>query len=67
LKENGTYQVLVCADDVDMLGDNINAVKKAKETLLQGSRDWNLQKVKYMSHQQMQEKTGRIISSVTLC
>jgi hypothetical protein len=39
LKGNGTYQLLVCAADVDILGDNINAVKKAIETLLQDGRE----------------------------
>jgi hypothetical protein len=38
LKQNGTYQLLVCADDVDILGDNVNAVKKVREALLQGGR-----------------------------
>jgi hypothetical protein len=39
MKQNGTYQLLVCTNDVDMLGDNINAVKKVREALLQAGRD----------------------------
>jgi hypothetical protein len=58
LKLNGTHQLLVCADDVDVLGDNIDMIKKHTETLTDASKEVgleiNAEKSKYMflSHQQ---------------
>jgi hypothetical protein len=34
LKLNGTHQLLVYADDMNLLGDNIDAIKKNMETLI---------------------------------
>jgi hypothetical protein len=55
LKLNGTHQthqLLAYADDVDLLGDNIDTVKKNTETLIDASievgLEINIEKTKYM-------------------
>jgi len=44
---NGTHQLLVYADGVNTLGENINTIKKNREALLQAIREVGLE-VKYM-------------------
>jgi hypothetical protein len=35
LKLNGTHQVMICADDVNLLGDNIGTAKKNTDTIIE--------------------------------
>jgi hypothetical protein len=52
LKLNGTHQPLVYADDVNILDDNIDIIKKNKQTLTDASKEIglevNIEKTKYM-------------------
>jgi hypothetical protein len=58
LKLNGTHQLLAYADDVNLLGDDIDTIKKNTETLIDASKEVgleiNVEKTKYMllSHHQ---------------
>jgi hypothetical protein len=51
-KLNGTHQLLVNIDDVNLLGDNIYVIKKNNQTLIDASKEdgleVNAEKTKYM-------------------
>jgi hypothetical protein len=53
VKLNGTHHLLAYADDVNLLGDNIDTIKKNTETLIDASKEVGLQinveKTKYIS------------------
>jgi hypothetical protein len=38
LKLNGTHQLLVYADDVSIMGDNIDTIEKKTETLISATK-----------------------------
>jgi hypothetical protein len=52
LELNGTHQLVVYADDVSLLGDNIASINKNMETLIDVSKEVglevNTEKTKYM-------------------
>jgi hypothetical protein len=52
LKLNGTHQLLAYADDLHLLGDNIDTIKQNTETLIDASKqvdlEINVEKTKYM-------------------
>jgi hypothetical protein len=52
LKLNGTHQLLAYADDVNLLGDDIDTIKKNTETSIEATKEvgieMNVEKTKYM-------------------
>jgi hypothetical protein len=52
LKLNETHQLLVYTDDVNLLGDNIDTIKKNTETVIDASKEVglgvNAEQTKYM-------------------
>jgi hypothetical protein len=49
---NGTHQLLACADDMNLLGDNIDTIRKNTETLTDAGREVglevNAEEIEYM-------------------
>jgi hypothetical protein len=43
LKFNGTHQLLAYADDVNLLADDIDTIKKNTETLIDASKEVGLE------------------------
>jgi hypothetical protein len=62
LKLNGTHQLLVYADDVNILGGSIHTIRKNTEALVRAGKEIGLEvnakKIKYMvmSRDQTQDK-----------
>jgi hypothetical protein len=52
LKLNGTHQLVVCADDINILGGSVRAVRGNREALVVASKEIGLEvngeKTKYM-------------------
>jgi hypothetical protein len=53
LKLNGTHQLVAYADDMNLLGDNIDTIKRNTETLIGANKEVvleiNVEKTMYMS------------------
>jgi hypothetical protein len=60
---NGTHQLVAYADDVNLMGDNIDTIKKNTEILIDANKEFgleiNVDKTKYMLLvTRMQSKSG---------
>jgi hypothetical protein len=66
LKLNGTHQLLVYADGVNLLGDNVDIIKRNAQTFIDASKEVglevNTEKTKYMllSHNENAEQNHDI-------
>jgi hypothetical protein len=52
LKLNGTHQLLASSDDVNLLGDNLNIIRKNTESLIDATKEigleLNVEKTRYV-------------------
>jgi hypothetical protein len=56
LKLNGTHQLLVCADDVSLVADNMDIIKKNTRTVIDGSKEVDLEVYVAVSSPECREK-----------
>ena len=69
---NGKYQLLVYADDVNMLGENLQNVKENTEIFIKANKDFGLEvnseKTKYMitsRHQNIVQNQNIVIENLS--
>jgi hypothetical protein len=70
LKLNGTHQLQAYADDVNLLGDNMDTINRNTETLIDASKKFglevNAEKTKYMLMSQYQNQVIKIIYNLKM-
>jgi hypothetical protein len=66
---NGTYQLLACANDVNLLGKNIDIIKKNMIIIIDASeevgREINVEKTKYVLLSHLIKIANRLFENVS--